>query len=206
MTDKKGLLIVVSGPSGVGKGTVLGKVFEKRDDMYYSVSATTREMREGEKDGVNYHFLSEEEFLKIKAEDGFLESACYCDNYYGTLKEEVFKRIDKGINVVLEIEVQGAMQIRRKHPEGVFIYILPPSYKALRERLLGRGTDDLDKIEKRLEAAKWELTQIDKYNYLVVNDIVEEAADELNSIIEAEHLRTPRVYDAIQEMLANDEI
>lgn len=206
MTDKKGLLIVVSGPSGVGKGTVLGKVFEKRDDMYYSVSATTREMREGEKDGVNYHFLSEEQFLKIKDEDGFLESACYCDNYYGTLKEEVFKRIDKGINVVLEIEVQGAMQIRRRHPEGVFIYILPPSYKALRERLLKRGTDDIAKIEKRLEAAKWELTQIDKYNYLVINDIVEEAANEVNAIIEAEHLRTPRVYDAVQEMLSKEEI
>ena len=202
----KGLLLVVSGPSGVGKGTVLKKVFEERDDIYFSVSATTREKREGEKNGVNYHFMTEEEFLKIKANDGFLESACFCGNYYGTLEEEVFKRIDKGINVVLEIEVQGAMQIRRKHPEGVFVYILPPSYKELSERLLNRGTEDAEKVRKRLETAKWELKQIDKYNYLVINDTAEKAADRINAIIEAEHLRTPRVYDSIREMLAKEDI
>ena len=200
MTEK-GLLLVISGPSGVGKGSVMKKLFNMRDDLYMSVSAATRQPREGEIQDVSYHFMSREEFLEIKANDGFLENACFCDNYYGTLKSEVFDKINSGINVILEIEVQGAMQVRRKYPEGVFIYILPPSFEELRNRLINRNTESDDVIEKRLEASKWELENIDKYNYLVINDVREKAAERINSIIEAEHLRTARSLEYVKEKI-----
>lgn len=199
--NKKGLLLVVSGASGVGKGTVMKRLFEMRKDLYMSVSATTRQPREGEVDGVHYHFLSKEEFADIKKNDGFLENATFCDNSYGTLKSEVFERLEKGINVVLEIEVQGALQVRSEYPEGVFIYIAPPSIEELESRLVGRATENDEVIRKRLDTAKWEFTQINKYNYIVVNEDVEKAALDVCAIIDAEHVRVERQYDTISKNL-----
>jgi len=199
--SSKGLLLVVSGASGVGKGTVMKELFAMRDDLYMSVSATTRKPREGEVDGVHYHFISKEEFADIKRNDGFLENATFCDNSYGTLKSEVFERLEKGINVVLEIEVQGALQVRSEYPEGVFIYIAPPSFSELEARLVGRATEEAEVIEKRLETARWEMTQINKYNYVIINDEVKKAAERISACIDAEHVRIERCYNDIKEKL-----
>ena len=197
--SKKGLLIVISGPSGVGKGTVVKELMSIRPDMHISVSATTRTKREGEIDGVNYHYLTEEEFFGIKENDGFVEFAQFCNNYYGTLKSEVLEKLESGINVILEIEVQGAMNVRRKYPEGVFIYIMPPSLAELRARLMGRNTEPPEVIEERLKTATWEFTHLDKYNYIVENESVPEAAKRISCIIEAEQSRMERKIEFVKE-------
>lgn len=197
----KGILLVISGPSGVGKGTVMKKLFEKRKDLYMSVSATTRVKREGETEGVSYHYITSERFAQIRAEDGFLENAEFCGNCYGTLKSEVFERLEKGINVVLEIEVLGAMQVKEKFPQGVFIYVCPPSISELKKRLTERRTETPEALKKRLESAEWELTQIGKYDYLVINDDIEATAEQINSIIEAEHLSSKRCLAEIERKI-----
>ena len=195
----KGLLVVISGPSGVGKGTIVKELIKKRGDMHLSVSATTREIREGETDGVNYHYMTEDEFFKIKEDGGFIEFAQFCGNYYGTMKSEVLEKLDKGINVILEIEVQGAMNVRRKYPEGVFIYIVPPSVEELRARLTGRNTEPPEIVEQRLRTARWEFTHLENYNYIVENDDVGRAADTIICIIEAEKARMERNIDSVKE-------
>ena len=199
--NEKGLLIVISGPSGVGKGTIVKELLKKRSDLRLSVSATTRQIREGEKDGINYYYMSEKEFFDIKADGGFIEFAEYCQNFYGTLKKEVYGLIDNGINVVLEIEVKGAVNVRREHPEGVFIYIVPPSIDELRARLKGRDTETDEVIDERLKKAKWEMTQLDKYNYIVINDDVSKAADTVSSIIDAEKARMERKIEYVRSAL-----
>ena len=199
--SKKGLLVVISGPSGVGKGTVVKELTAIRPDMHISVSATTRARREGEINGVNYHFMTEKEFFKVKENDGFVEFAKFCNNYYGTLKSEVIEKLESGINVVLEIEVQGAVNVRRKYPEGVFIYVMPPSLEELRARLMGRNTEPPEVVEERLNTAKWEFTQLDKYNYIVENKSVSEAAKTISCIIEAEQVRMERKIDFVREKL-----
>lgn len=196
---KKGLLLVVSGPSGVGKGTICKEYLNKYDDCALSVSATTRSPRDGEVDGVSYFFLSHEEFRKKIDEGGFLEHAVFCDNYYGTPKDAVMEKLEEGKNVILEIEVQGALQVRSHYPEAVFVFVIPPSVETLEERLRGRGTETDEVIKKRLERAKAEFKYIDKYNYVLVNDTVSEAVCRLHSIIEAEKCVMARNYNFVKE-------
>lgn len=192
MNKSRGILVVFSGPSGSGKGTVLKEALKKNDDLKLSVSVTTRMPRVGEINGVDYVFKSKEEFLDLVSNDGFLEWACFCENYYGTPKAEIEKLLDDGKNVVLEIEVQGAMKIRENCPEAVLIFNLPPSIKELKNRLVGRNTDAPDVIKKRLDTAVWEIAQAEKYDYVLVNDKVDKAADTLLSIIEGERCSAKR--------------
>ena len=192
--NKKGLLLVVSGPSGVGKGTVCNEYVKNHPECSLSVSATTRKMREGEKDGINYFFLSEEEFRKKIDDGGFLEHAVFCGNYYGTPKDTVMQMIEDGKDVILEIEVQGAMQVRARYPEGVFIFVLPPSLQVLEERLRGRNTETDEVIKERLQRARAEFKFIEKYNYVLVNDTVENASKTLGDIINAEKCSMSRNY------------
>lgn len=180
----KGKLFVISGPSGTGKGTVLAKLFEKRKDLWLSVSATSRAPRDGEENGVNYFFLSKDEFEKEIEENAFLEHACFCGNYYGTPKKYVEEKTENGINVILEIEVNGAMQIKKSCADAVLVFILPPSEAELENRLRGRATESDEVIKQRLETAKWEMSMADKYDYKIVNDSVENAVCEIEKIIE----------------------
>lgn len=191
--DKKGFLVVFSGPSGVGKGTIRKVVFDRLGEkLYYSISMTTRGIREGEVNGKDYHFLSRDEFLKEIEKDNLLEYNEYVGNFYGTPKDIVFDKINQGIDVVLEIEVNGAKQIMDKVPDCVSIFIAPPSFEELKQRLVNRNTDTPEVIEKRLKKAKDEIELAGLYDYIVINDNVEEAAEEVISILTSEHLRVDR--------------
>ena len=185
---KKGILFVVSAPSGCGKGTILAQIL-KDEKFYYSVSATTRKPREGEEDGVNYHFLARQEFEKLISENAFLEYAEYCDNYYGTLKAPIEEHRNQGKHVILEIEVQGAMQIRKLCPDAKFIFIAPPSLEVVRQRLESRGTEDTETINKRIQQAKEELHFLNQYDYCIVNDVLSEAIADFKSVVRAEELK-----------------
>lgn len=198
----KGLLIVVSAPSGCGKGTVLHEIL-KDDSFYCSVSATTRKPREGEINGVNYYFLSKEEFEQKIKDDAMLEYAQYCENYYGTLKQEVDSNLEKGKNVILEIDVQGAMQIKKQRPEGVFIFMLPPSVKELERRLRKRGTETDDVIALRVAEAEGEIKQASKYDYVMVNAALEDAVEDFKTIVNAQKLKAERAENLIDEVLKN---
>lgn len=190
---KRGLLIVLSGPSGVGKGTVRSAIFQQEDvDFVYSISATTRQMREGEREGIDYFFKTREQFEEMIASGRLLEYAEYVNNYYGTPLDYVEDMLQRGKDVFLEIEVKGAIQVREKMPEGVFIFLTPPDLDELKNRLVGRGTDALDIIQKRIETAKEELDLMNYYDYAVVNDNVESAVQKIKSIIQTEHLRINR--------------
>lgn len=200
--DKKGLLIVFSGPSGVGKGTVRKKVFEKLGDkLYFSISMTTRGIREGEVNGQDYHFITREQFLKELDRDNLLEYNEYVGNFYGTPKDVVFDKINQGIDVVLEIDVNGAKQIKEKVPNCVSIFVAPPSFDALKERLVGRNTDSIEVIEKRLKKAEIEIGLAGTYDYIVINDEIEQASNEVISILESEHLRASRVLKDYYELI-----
>lgn len=185
----KGKTFIISGPSGVGKSTVLKALFKDRDDLYFSISATSREPREGEIDGVHYHFIDVERFRQMIHEDAFLEYAEYVGNFYGTPKKFVDEAMEQGKDVILDIELQGAIQVTSKRPEVVRIFIAPPSWEALEKRLVGRGTDSIDKIQKRLIRAKVELQNANTYDYFVINDTVEQAVREINAIMLAEHCK-----------------
>lgn len=198
----KGLLIVVSGPSGCGKGTVLSEVL-KNDDFYYSVSATTRMPREGEVDGIQYHFMTKSEFEKLIDNNGMLEYASYCDNYYGTPRKAVEDMRCLGKDVILEIEVKGAMKVMQSCPDAVFVFILPPSVNELERRLRKRGTEAEDKIIKRLREACDEIKCAEKYNYIIVNGELEKAVDDLKAVIKAEKLRKENSLNKINEVLEN---
>ncbi len=176
-------VFVITGPSGVGKGTLIKMLLDRVPSLALSVSATTRAPREGEEDGRDYHFLTEEQFQERIAAKDFLEFATYSGNHYGTLNSELDRCLDKGCSVVLEIEVQGATQVRAARPDSVQIFIAPPDESVLRERLSGRGTDSAAAIDRRLKTAEQELAQQDDFNHLIVNDDLDHAADELESIV-----------------------
>ena len=186
---KRGKTFIVSGPSGVGKSTVLKALLEQRRDVYFSVSATTREMRPGEEDGVHYHFLEVDTFRQWIARGEFLEYAEYVGNFYGTPKRYVDEAMDRGEDVILDIEIQGAIQVKSKRPETVSIFIAPPSWTELERRLTERGTDSPDKVQKRLLRAKVEFQTAHTYDYFVINDNVENAVRELEAIMTAEHCK-----------------
>ena len=182
---RKGSLYVFTGPSGAGKGTLLSRLREQDDRLFYSISATTRAPRPGETDGVQYYFLTKADFEQKIAQNAFLEYACYVENYYGTLEAPVNEKLDEGYDVILEIEVQGAMQVHEKRPDAVMVFIAPPSFEELAARLRGRGTEDEEKVLKRLETAKEELGHQDEFDYVVVNDEIDRAVEEIKAIIKA---------------------
>lgn len=191
---KRGVLIVLSGPSGVGKGTVRKALFEETDiDFQYSISMTTRNPREGEMNGEDYFFVTREEFEKNIAEGNMLEYAEYVGNYYGTPKTFIDDTLASGRDVFLEIEVQGALQVKEKMPEGAYIFLTPPDLDALKERLVERGTEDMDVINKRVNTAASEIRMMANYDYAVVNDEVENAVQRIKDIVKVERLRVNRV-------------
>ncbi|MFC4598839.1 guanylate kinase [Cohnella hongkongensis] len=197
----KGILFVLSGPSGVGKGTVCSALRSKLPELVYSVSATTRPPREGERDGVNYFFKTREQFMSMIEKDALLEYAEYVGNYYGTPREFVEKTLAEGKDIFLEIEVQGAIKVREKFPEGVFIFLMPPSLNELKTRIVGRGTETQATIDHRLSVAVEEMNLLHHYDYAVVNDEIDLACARIDSIITAEHCKRERFLGALFEQL-----
>ncbi|MBG9819407.1 guanylate kinase [Bacillus safensis] len=199
---ERGLLIVLSGPSGVGKGTVRQAIFSQEDTRFeYSISVTTRKPREGERNGVDYFFKTREEFEHMIENKKLLEWAEYVGNYYGTPVDYVEQTLSEGKDVFLEIEVQGALQVREAFPEGLFIFLAPPSLSELQNRIITRGTESEELIRNRMAAAKEEIEMMDAYDYVVENDDVELACERIKAIVLAEHLRRDRVAPRYKKML-----
>lgn len=202
MVSDKGLLIVLSGPSGVGKGTVRKAIFDHPETNFkYSISMTTRQKRQGEQDGIDYFFKSHEEFEALIEQDKFIEYAEYVGNYYGTPVDYVKETIADGHDVFLEIEVEGAKQVREKFPDALFIFLAPPTLAQLEQRLIGRGTDSQDVIDHRIREAKRELNLMNLYDYVVINDDVDTARQKVQCIVEASHLERSRVENKLRKLL-----
>lgn len=193
----KGLLIVLSGPSGTGKGTVCDALLKRHKDIKLSVSCTTRAPRKGEVDGESYHFISEQEFKDMLVRDEFLEHACVYGNYYGTPTKFVSQRLDEGKDVLLEIDVQGALKAKQVFPEGVYIFLLPPSMEELENRIRSRGQDSEEQILERLGKAKSEAMLAERYDYVIVNDKVDEVVENVECILCAERRKVTRNKDDI---------
>ncbi|MCP8970191.1 guanylate kinase [Ectobacillus ponti] len=201
MRSERGLLIVLSGPSGVGKGTVRKALFEQEDlALQYSISVTTRKPREGEVDGVDYFFRTREEFEDMIRSEKLLEWAEFVGNYYGTPVDYVEQTLQEGKDVFLEIEVQGALQVKKAFPEGVFVFLAPPSLSELKSRIVGRGTETEEVIQNRLRMAKEEIDLMDAYDYVVENDEIHLACERITSIVTAEHCRRDRVAKYYKQM------
>lgn len=196
---RKGMLMVISGPSGTGKGTLAARLLRDDPSFVFSVSVTTRARRSNEIEDVHYHFISDEEYDKLLAEDAFIEHATVHGHRYGTLKSEVYARMEQGQNVLLDIDPQGARTVMEKEKDCVSVFILPPSYKALRVRLHTRNTDDPAEIERRLGNARGEIEQMGRYQYVVINDELELAYAQLSAIAMAEKQRTTRYFPVIEE-------
>ena len=197
---KRGILVVVSGFAGSGKGTLMKELTDRYDNYALSVSATTRSPRPGEVEGREYFFKTVEEFEKMIAEDAFVEYAQYVSNYYGTPREYVEKQLEAGKDVILEIEIQGALQVKEKFPETLLLFVTPPSAKILKQRLVGRGTETMPIIEARLARAAEEAEGIEKYDYLIINDVLDECVVTMHEIIQNEHVRTFRNKEFIKNM------
>lgn len=198
--EQEGILIVVSGFSGSGKGTIMKELLQRYDNYALSISATTRQPREGEVDGREYFFKTREEFEKMIAKDELIEYARYVDNYYGTPRAYVEEQLEAGKDVILEIEIQGALKVKEKFPETLLLFVTPPTAKELKHRLVGRGTETMDVIEFRMNRAKEEAEGMDKYDYLIVNDVLAECVEEVHRIIQGEHRRSFRNQAFIEHM------
>lgn len=192
--DKQGILMIISGPSGSGKGTVVNELL-KNDDFALSISVTTRNPRPGEKEGEHYFFKTKDEFEKMIGENQLLEWACFCGNYYGTPIDYVNRQRELGKNVLLEIEVQGALQVKEKHPDTVLVFLIPPTAEELRKRLTNRGTETPEVIEKRIQRADEEIELIEEYDYVVINNRIEDAKEDILKIVAAEKLNVKRNKD-----------
>ena len=197
---KKGILIVVSGFSGAGKGTIMKELLKQYDNYALSISATTRKPRPGEEEGREYFFKTVKEFEKMIAKDELIEYARYVDNYYGTPRAYVEEQLEAGKDVILEIEIQGALKVKEKFPETLLLFVTPPTAKELKHRLVGRGTETMDVIEFRMNRAKEEAEGMDKYDYLIVNDVLAECVEEVHRIIQGEHRRSFRNQAFIEHM------
>lgn len=197
---EKGILIVISGFSGAGKGTLMKRLLQTYDNYALSISMTTRSPREGERDGVEYFFVSKREFEERIKEDGLIEYASYCDNYYGTPKDYVEEQLDAGKDVILEIEIQGALQVKKKFPESLLMFVTPPSAKELERRLVGRGTESAEVIRKRLVRASEESEGIEAYDYIVVNDNLDVCVEELHRLVDASRRAPVRREAFIKEI------
>ena len=202
--NKKGLLIVVSGPSGAGKGTICKEVLSRRDDIFVSTSATTREPRKGEIEGISYFFMTHEVFERKIEEDAFIEYAEVYKNLYGTPKDTVLEKLNKGENILLEIDIQGALQVKKRYPEGVFIFILPPSMQELKNRIIGRGSETPESLERRFSSAYEELDFVNQYDYYIINDQVKQAATLMESIIDAERCKVIEDIEDIVKMFKEE--
>ena len=196
----KGILIVVSGFSGAGNGTLMKQLVHTYDDYALSISMTTRSPRPGEEEGKEYFFVNRQEFEEKIAQNGLIEHACYCDNYYGTPRDYVEKQLEKGKDVILEIEIQGALEIKRKYPTALLLFVMPPSAAELRKRLEGRGTESPEVIAKRLKRAGEEAEGIEQYDFLVINDKLEECVQQMHELIRAAHYAPLRNEEMIQNM------
>ena len=198
----KGGVFIISGPSGSGKDTVLAELFKNRPDVIFSISSVTRPMRQGEKEGEKYNFISKEKFLYMIENDMLLEHNVFVDNYYGTPREPVERAVAEGKDIIIEVDVNGAAQIREKLPEAVSIFIMPPSFQELNRRLRGRGTESEELIEKRLNSALGEIKRASEYDYIIVNDNITAAADNILSVILSSSFKTDRQKNIIDEVLS----
>ena len=213
-SKKQGILVIISAPSGAGKGSVIEEMKKQNENLWVSISATTRKPRANDKEGITYYFLSKEEFEEKLNENYFLEYTNYAGNYYGTPKKQIQEHLDKGQDVILEIEIEGAMNVKKLIPEALCIFIMPPSLKELKRRLECRGTDTKEKILERFKIAYKEINEFTKYNYVVVNDEIEIAADKVLSIIKAEKCRVDRIEEVslkneeeyMHELLREDKV
>ncbi|MBR3594432.1 MAG: guanylate kinase [Clostridia bacterium] len=199
----KGSLYIVSGPSGSGKDTILKEVFKKCPELFFSISTISRPMRPGEVEGEKYHFISKDEFLKLIEDDMLLEYNQFCGNYYGSPKKPVLDALEKGIDAVLEVDVNGAKKVREAMPQAVSIFIMPPSYAELRRRLSGRGTETEEVINARMKTALDEIARASEYDFIVVNDDLSEAVDDLITVIRSQRLLLERQKNIINDLLKN---
>lgn len=200
MSHKKGILIVVSGFSGAGKGTLMKRLLESYDNYALSISATTRAPRQGETDGREYFFKTVDEFEKMIAQDELIEYAKYVNNYYGTPKDYVMKQLEAGKDVILEIEIQGALKVKEKYPDTLLLFVTPPNAKTLRERLVGRGTETEEVIDSRMKRAAEEAEGVEAYDYLIINDDLETCVVDMHHVIQSEHYRVSRQCNVVSQI------